>query len=92
MSNMLLVKFVGEKGLILQTRYKKSLNKPGRAKLNDIQVKNVEHIVKAYQSASVHKIKLPVSGIASGNYILEFRANNVFLLKKYICQDDCIVN
>jgi endoglucanase len=50
--------------------------------LYDMQGKNVAHIVKAYQSAGAHKIKLPVSGIASGNYILEFRSNNVSFTKK----------
>jgi hypothetical protein len=49
--------------------------------LYDMQGRNVLKVIDTYQAVGSHAIKIPVTGISSGSYILELKSDNHSFLK-----------
>jgi endoglucanase len=49
--------------------------------LYDMQGRNVLKVIDTYQAVGSHEIKIPVTGISSGSYILELKSDNHSFLK-----------
>jgi Endoglucanase len=52
-------------------------------RLYNMQGKIVANLVQSNQPTGNYEVKLPTKGISSGNYILEFKAGNNFVTKRF---------